>query len=245
MMHDVLVVVPTYMSHPARYRLFDQLWHDHAVARVVVIDNGNSFAVPKKKERMWSKIIVNYPGKNLNWLGACVLGTKFAKDFGLPYVALLNDDVRLSSQYFSGLKAAVSRDRKIKLATSLYDGQFCRAAVSHASQRNWRPAAEDIDVPYIDGTCMFMPLKTIHEIGTLDPSFGDPGWGADADYSYRVRQAGGRVIVTRRSMLWHKNGETAKVVYGSHEKWQKKGHEQMRRDLSRKYGPDYATILSL
>lgn len=244
-MYETVVVIPTFFSHPHRYRLFDQLWHDKGVGKVIVVDNGNSFGIPEKKKLVWSKMQVVRPGRNLNWLGGCNYGADIALKTGMPYVSFLNDDVTLSAGFFSAMRKGVGIDDKIMLAAPRYNETFCRAATCYDTLKTWRTAEREETVPYIDGTCMFMPLRTLQVVGKLDASFGEPGWGADADFSYRVREHGGRVIVTHRAMLWHRGGTTGDKLYGGKKGRLEKGREQITADLTRKYGEDWRRVFEI
>lgn len=244
-MYETIVVIPTFISHPLRYRLFDQLWHDQGVGKVLVVDNGNSFGVPDKKQRTWSKIQVLRPGVNLNWLRACNYGAKEALRTGMPYVTFLNDDVSLSRNYFLELIEAFRANENVGLLTSLYNEKFCLPAYCDKSVHGWRPQAVEREIAYTDGTIMFMPRETLTDVGLLDETFADPGWGADSDYGYRVRQEGKRVLVTHRAMLWHKGGVTGDHVYGGREQRISRGCRQMSDDLERKYGTEWRRLLEL
>jgi len=243
-MYETLVIVPTLRSHALRYRLFDQLWHDKGVGKVLVYDNGNSFGIPDKKKQIWSKIQIVRPGQNLGWAASCIAGMEAALAVGMPYVACLNDDVTLSPNYFLALRDSVRAQTDVGLVSSLYSDKFCAAAHCAATRKTWRPQSREVDVPYIDGTCMFMPLSTIQRVGVLDPGFDEPHWGLDVDYSWRVRQAGLRVIVTQRAMLWHAGGMTGDQVYGGKQNRLRKGQEQLGRNLAAKYGEDWRRVMS-
>ena len=95
---------------------------------------------------------------------------------------------------------------------------------------------------------MLLSRKTLQAVGFLDPIFRQPNWGADVDYSYRVRKAGFELFVSHRAMLWHNErhgGTSAKVVYGNSQQWGLKGRRQAVADLKEKYGTDWRNILSL
>ena len=250
-MSEVLVVIPTIVEHPQKYYLLSQLYHEKLVKRVLVVDNGDCFPGGVKDKRLtpaWSKIQRIRPKCNLNWLHSCNLGAAIALEKRIPYVCFLNDDVSISRNFFENILVAFDQNPDAAVVVPSYNGEFSPAGHDDRHQKDWTPTPEDISVPYTDGTCMVLALKTIETVGFLDPTFRHPGWGADVDYAYRTIAAGSKVYITRRAMLWHRSkigGTSAAQIYGSRDKWTARGCQQAREDLEAKYGTEWRELLSL
>lgn len=247
-MSEVLVVIPTVIDHLRKYRLLDQLWHEPLVKTVLLIDNGNCFGIPAKKRKVWSKVEHIRPGCNLNWLHSNNMGAAIALERKVPYVCFMNDDIRLSPSFFAGIMRAFDTGPDIGLVVPSYTGHFGQDANVQCHPKHWQSKEYDKDVRWTDGTCMVIPSLTLKNVGLLDPCFRHPGWGADADYCHRALQKGLRLLVTRRSMIWHHNdigGCSASQIYGNVASWTSRGAQQAREDLEAKYGPDWRSILPL
>jgi GT2 family glycosyltransferase len=199
--------------------------------KVVVVDNGGDYA-PVGGETVIS------PGENLGWLRGCNLGmtTVFGEDPALQGVILLNNDVTLSSGFFTGLMEAAEASPGAGLVAPCYDDNF------KSQHRYWSKAAADfparpVEVPVqlVDGTCLLVTRQVAEQVGYLDEThFGRFSWGSEADLCARTRKAGLQVLVTQRSYLNHDTGSTARGVSHSYHEL---AFEEMSRALTELYGP--------
>lgn len=247
-MSEILVVIPTVIEHPYKYKLLDQLAQDPHVANIVVVDNGYCFEIPEAFKQPGSKLERVRPGCNLNWLSSCNLGAVLALERKIPYVCFLNDDVELSNPFFSGMLATFARNPNAAVVVPNYNGSFGENAHCAQNKESWQPRQADIKVSYIDGTCVLLPKRTLETIGLLDPVFQHPGWGADVDYAYRVAKQNKELYVCQEAMLWHaqpEGGTSACVVYGSKEQWQLTGTRHMQVGFNTKYGKDWRKLIPL
>ena len=254
-MSEILVVIPTIFKNSFKDNLLDQLCGESLVKKVLVIDNGNCFKIPAEKQQAWAKIQHVQAGCNLNWLASCNLGAAVTIAQQIPYVCFLNDDVRLSNLFFKEMIKTFTTCENAGVVVPRYTG-YCDTAREFRDEIDWKPEEKEQSVNHVDGTCMLISLQTLQTVGLLDPIFNPPGWGADQDYSYRVRCQGKALYVSYRAMLWHGEdneqnasnvygGTSAKVFYGGKEHWQYNGCRQIRRDMANKYGRDWRKILGL
>lgn len=245
-MDKIFVVIPTILANELKASLFATLQEQPLVDTVLVVDNGNCFELKDYPELTKFREINAIC--NLNWLSSNNLGAAIALQGDFDYVCFLNDDVQLSTGFFAGLIESYKAQPTAGLVVPRYNGVFCSQAIDHRDMSDWEAEKTETSVAFVDGTCMFLSRKTLQIVGFLDPIFRSPGWGADVDYSYRVRQAGFEVFVSHRAMLWHNNqvgGTSAKIIYGNKRKWNQQGRRQARKDLQEKYGPEWRTVLSL
>jgi hypothetical protein len=254
-MSEILVVIPTIFKNSFKDNLLDQLCGDSLVKQIVVVDNGNCFEIPSEKQQAWAKVQRVEAGCNLNWLASCNLGAAITIAQQIPYVCFLNDDVKLSHLFFKGMLKTFTNCKDAAVVVPRYTG-YCDSAKEFRDEIDWRPAEKEQAVNHVDGTCMLISLQTLQTVGLLDPNFHPPGWGADQDYSYRVRCQGKALYVSYRAMLWHGEdseenqsriygGTSAKVFFGGKEHWQYNGCRQIRRDMANKYGRDWRKLLGL
>jgi len=169
---DVLVVIPTIRPSSQRYQLVNQLEVDPMVSTVIMVDNGNNLNL--KALASCSKVQVFRPEFNLNWLKSCNVGARIAIKRQVNFVCWLNDDVRLSPAFFTGLLAAYTPDCGV-IGPS-YTGDL------NPQLKTNQPVPEDLELDYVDGTCMLVPVPVLEQVGLLDEHFRPPGWGADLDF---------------------------------------------------------------
>lgn len=256
----VIVVVPTIVPHGLREPLIAELARQPEVQSVIVIDNGDNY-ITEVEDLPARKIKVRKPRCNLNWLGACNYGaaeiltvcqqfeSQDPQNERQLIACFINDDLVLSNNFFAQILPVFDEKPNAGLVVPQYDGRFCPAARCTATAATWSSTNLDLEADCVDGTCLIMPVATLATVGLLDPHFRHPGWGADADYAYRVRQSGQKVYVTARGRVWHatqgEGGTSAKIVYGSADAWQARGRQQAQEDLQEKYGPNWRQILSI
>ena len=264
-MSEILVVIPTIFKNSFKTNLLNQLCNSSLVKQVVVVDNGNCFEIPPEKQQAWAKVQRIQAGCNLNWLTSCNLGAAIAIAQKIPYVCFLNDDVKLSHLFFKGMLKTFANCKDAAIVTPKYNGTYCITAKDFRNETEWKPEEKEQAVNYVDGTCMLISLQTLQTVGLLDPVFQPPGWGADADYSYRVRNQGKALYVSYRAMLWHgedpssvqdsksyggtnskvHGGTSATIYYGGKKQWVQKGLQQVKRDMTYKYGQEWQSILNI
>ncbi len=200
----------------------------------VVVDNGGDH-VPVHGER------VLRPGRNLGWAGACNLALADLMARGYDAAVLLNNDTRLSPGFFAGLWRAHGRTQAALLGPA-YDGTWPHQQGRHAGDAaTYRGGHGHRDVPFLDGTCLFVPRRTWEDVGSLDAdSFPEHGWGVDLDYALRVRAAGGRVVVTDEAFLHHEGGATASA---QGDDWKLRAWEELVVGMRRLYGLAWPRLL--
>ena len=257
---EVIAVVPTIVPHCLREPLIVELAKQPEVQSVIVIDNGDNY-IAEVEDLLRPKIKIRKPRCNLNWLGACnygaaeILANCQQCDLSDPQCSrrlvacFINDDLTLSSNFFAQVLPAFDEKPDAGLIVPQYDGRFCPAANCTETAATWKSTNLDVETDCVDGTCLLIPVETLATVGLLDPHFRHPGWGADADYAYRVKQSGQKVYVTARGRVWHANrgegGTSARIAYGSAAAWQERGRQQAQEDLQEKYGPNWRQILAI
>jgi GT2 family glycosyltransferase len=252
-MNKICVVIPTIYDQPLRYHLWDRLGEADLVETVFIVDNGKNCGTPERKKRKWHKNVYSQQEQNLHWAKSCNLGIEYALQNGFNFVCLLNDDVKLQAGFFEGMLAAWHSVESPGLIVPLYNSVFHTEAQDFSQREEFKPKTQETEVLYTDGTCMLIHRNSVENAGMLENSFGDPNWGVDIDYGYRLRQAGLKLYVTHRAKLYHgrrmygksAGGNSAIKYYGSKEAWHLKGNQQMHSDLSRKYGRNWKEVLGL
>lgn len=205
--HEVAVIVPTYGEHHLTHAVVSQLLIESPEV-IYVIDSLGDY------EPVAGETVIR-PAERLRWAAACNEGLRTAISAGHTALCLLNNDVVLSKGFVHGLMEAwASTGAGIMCPT--YDHswrhQWPTRTLPTTAARDYRPVKLERDIPFADGTCLFMPRRTLELVGLLDdttwPFFN---WGCDQDFALRARSAGLDVMVTHRAYLNHRGRQTVRL----------------------------------
>ncbi|ELB92342.1 rhamnosyl transferase WbbL2 [Rhodococcus wratislaviensis IFP 2016] len=199
------MAVPVYGQVAYTHALVADLSAQGRDADFVIIDNKGDYV------RIADERVVT-PGRNLGWAEGSNLGFRLAFSEGYEYAMTLNNDTRLSPQFFDGLlDSRLPEDAGVIVPA--YDD-----VNPHQKSAYTGPAAsyEPIDIyrkaPFVDGTALVITRDAWVRAGGLDArTFGKFAWGADMDLCFRVGRAGFGVYVTERSYINHLGQKTARA----------------------------------
>lgn len=230
----LVVVVPVLGHHERTHGLLGDLQREAELADVVVVDNGGDYP-PLADET------VLRPGHNLGWAGGTNHGTVHGRRPHHVGAVWVNNDTRLSNGFLAGLLRAW-RATGAGLVGPVYDCHWVHQRARRlVPVDRYRPRRVHRAAPFIDGTCMFVPASTLDHIGLLDcDTFSPLGWGAEIDYSLRVRAAGLAVAITGLAYLHHEQAVTAKTMFGGYEGYLEQAYPVMIDGLRRKWGEGWA-----
>ena len=198
---------------------------------VTVVDNRGDY------ERHAQETVL-FPKGNLGWAAGTNHGTAETLTADHTAVVWLNNDTRLASGFIRGL-VRCWQETGAGLVGPSYDCYWNHQRLrSPADVRTYRPKAHHFTAPFVDGTCMFVPRSTLDAVGMLDAdTFAPVGYGADFDYSLRVRATGHSVVVTRLSFLHHEKQVTARSIHGDRlGEYGTRGDSVMAAGMTTKWG---------
>jgi GT2 family glycosyltransferase len=230
----ILVVIPVHGEHALTHALLDDLHAEPEPLDITVVDNRGDY-------RQHAEETVLRPKENLGWAGGTNHGTVETMSSDHMAVVWLNNDTRLAGGFIGGL-VRCWRDTGAGLVGPCYDCYWKhQRARRPVDVRMYRPRARHFTAPFLDGVCMFVPMKTLDAVGMLDSeTFAPVGYGADIDYCLRVRSAGDSVVVTRLSYLHHEKSVTATTMYGDGlANYGTHGDSVMAAGMATKWGDDW------
>ncbi len=193
--------------------------------RIIVVNNGGpdfTIAAPNS--------VVLKAHKNLGWMGGVNLGVKWAKENNpAKFILWMNDDTQILDHDYGWLTKMVKCFELSDRVGAV--GPTSNAVMGYQSiaHQGLPPA---IEATRLSGLC-FLTKQSIHdEIGYLDETL--PG-GDDLDYSIRMRKAGYKLAICRRSFILHHYASTGKRVHGEY--WDSREHtEKINAALIAKHG---------
>lgn len=231
---DVAVIIPVFGQHTLTYRVLEDLATEIDLADVYLVDNGGDYR-PMARER-----VLRQP-RNLGWAAGSNVGLDAAASVGYRSYVLMNNDVRLSRGFLSGLSTAAATTGAALIGPLYDDAHTGQLAAYRGTAAGYRPRSRHRVADYLDGTCFLIPAPTLSALGGLDAkSFGQTGWGADIDYCIRARDQVGDVVVTHLAYLNHLGAGTGRTAISD---YHAKGLTDMKRGLTLKYGNGVADLV--
>jgi len=195
--------------------------------RVIVIDNGSTDETPAFLQEciaagMPIEVITN--ARNLGFTLAANQGLRAS---GGRYVVSLNNDTTVTAGWLSGLIMTAESDDSIgivgpKILNPATGRIHCIGGLvfgkrgmgpppGQGCERDDPAFAQSFDCQYIEGSCMLIKRRVLEAIGHFDETYA-PAYYEDADYCFRAREAGFRLIYSPLSEIYHHSTVTARAV---------------------------------
>ncbi|GAA2061201.1 glycosyltransferase family protein [Williamsia deligens] len=178
------------------------------------------------------------PGRNLGWAGGSNLAIRMGFADGYDWAMTLNNDVRLSRGFGTGVTVpGLPEDAGV--VAPVYDDRAHLAVLS-----DYRGPAEDYEpqpvyrvTPIVDGTAMAISRDAWRDIGELDErTFGSYAWGANLDLCLRARDAGYGVYGTETSFINHLGRRTVREMDS---RYVRRAMKVMTRAMKSLYGTNW------
>ncbi|MDD3225242.1 MAG: glycosyltransferase [Clostridium sp.] len=176
---------------------------------IIVIDNNsNDGTIQWLKNQEDIKTIFN--DKNLGFPKGCNQGIKIAIG---ENILLLNNDVIATPNWLKNLRIALYSNKEIGAVGAITN--FCsyyqmiqtgyknnNELIEFAKKNNISDSKKWEERIKLVGFCMLIKKNVIGEIGLLDERF-TPGNFEDDDYSFRIRQAGYKLLLCKDTFVHH------------------------------------------
>lgn len=194
----MISVVIGAVGHVPLTRLCVDSVRAHAVLapEIVLVDNGSTPAESAELASLadiylHADEMLGYP-KAINW------GVRAAAG---DYVVLLNNDAVILHPGW---------DARLQQMLEAVPGAEIVAATVVTPER-WpvQPEADLWESDFAPFVCVIMRRDLFSRLGPLDEAFGLGNW-EDNDYCFRVRQAGGRILIAPETWVWHLEHQTYK-----------------------------------
>ncbi|MBI1745445.1 MAG: glycosyltransferase family 2 protein [Acidobacteria bacterium] len=190
--------------------------------RMVVVDNDSSDDSTTQIRARFMDLPLIETSENLGFAGGNNAGIQYALEQGAECVWLLNNDTVVAPDTLTELMALLQSDARVGIAGSkvyYYDeprplncagGRISRFTGypfnigRHETDRGQFDARQDVD--YILGCSFLIRASAIRATGLMDDRFFL--YFEDADWSYRARRQGWRVVLAPKSLVWHKESRS-------------------------------------
>jgi len=168
--------------------------------------------------------------KPKGFAGAMNTGLKMAKG---EYYCFLNNDTVVVPGWMDEMMKAFE-DADVGLAVPTFH------ATQHAQNpdNNGGQQFDYVDNPFlVIGVCYLVPRTVIDDIGKWDEEFG-LGGGDDNDFNIRVLRAGYKIVIARRSYIYHYGSASFRELFDNN-LVKANTHAKKQLELFEKKYPDY------
>ncbi|RIV17633.1 glycosyltransferase family 2 protein [Alicyclobacillaceae bacterium I2511] len=187
--------------------------------QIVVVDNGSTDGSSQLLQELhWPNLKLIANAENRGYAKACNQGIQSGE---AEYVLLLNSDVQMQPGWLDPLLVCLQTDPKIAVVgPKLVDrrGRLTGAGIVGSYANHWPRALLEVDVPgkydevedciSVCGAAYLMRRSVLPVLGLLDENYFF--YFEETDYSFRVHQAGYRVVFCPHSRLIHLLGQSCK-----------------------------------
>ncbi|MFP4394351.1 MAG: glycosyltransferase family 2 protein [Anaerolineales bacterium] len=201
------------------------LAQDYADFEVIVVDNASSDGTADFVAAHYPQVQLIRNERNLGFAAGNNIGMRAATG---DVLALLNQDTEVHPGWLAALvEMAIKPDVGIAGCKLLYpDGAIqhaggrivdARGSARHIGRGEVDAAQYDAvqDVDFVTGAALALTRATLTRIGPLDEAFS-PAYYEDADWCYRARAAGLRVVVCPQAVATHYESVSSEIEGYAH-----------------------------
>lgn len=216
---EVSIIIPAYNKFELTY---------HCIASILLAYNKTSYEViladdcstdeTQKAEEIIGNLVISRNAENLRFLKSCNKASEVAKG---DYIVFLNNDTEVKSYWLDELVAQHLSDERVGLTGSKLlnlDGTLQEAGgIVWATGEPWNagrdgnpfdPAWNYVrQVDYVTGAAMCVTKSVWEEVGKFSEEYV-PCYYEDTDLSFKVREAGYKVLYVPHSEVIHFEGQS-------------------------------------
>jgi hypothetical protein len=184
---------------------------DHPNFRLVV-DNGSTNDSVQRIRAEFSELQIIEMGKNFGFAGGCNAGIRLSLERGADYVWLLNNDTTVDPRTLSAMVEKAEADRKVgAVGSAIYSAVDSNRLLAWGGgyisfwlgrSRHFLRSVPDSGIHFLTGASLLLRRSALESVGLLDEAYFM--YWEDADYCFRLRRDGWRLVVAEDSRVWHK-----------------------------------------
>jgi GT2 family glycosyltransferase len=185
---------------------------DYDEREVIVLDNGSTDGSVERIREEFPEVEIIQLKANLGFSAGNNAGIKVALERGAEYVWLLNNDTTVSPKALKAMVEKAEADRQIgAVGSTIYYANSPERLQAwgggHVNfwlgrSRHFQVPVADREIEFLTGASILLRASTVKTLGLWDEDYFL--YWEDADYCFRLRNAGWRLGVAGDSKVWHK-----------------------------------------
>jgi GT2 family glycosyltransferase len=197
---------------------------------IILIDNASEDGSGEKLRNEFNEIIYLQASKNLGFSGGNNFGIHFALENQYDYIMMLNNDVYVDQNFIYHLKQYLDLHSGTGAIQPLIyyhperdkiwngGGFFNRLFAKSYSNRTFDGNLDPTEIDWISGCAFMVRASVLRETGLLNEKYF--AYHEDVDLSLRIRQAGHKLMLIPRSVIYHIGGGSSNSIEKQKEGYQ-------------------------
>lgn len=186
-------------------------------ATTLVIDNGSKINEAEVLQSIFPSILTHRNAQNLGYAGGNNTALSYVHEY--DYVAILNNDLTVDSDFLSPLVKVLESDPVAGIACSVVRDYKHRERIQSAGGfvnriTGWVSLYHKIPrnpyVTFAPGACFLIRANQFSRLGGFDTDFF--AYWEDSDLSIRLRKSGFQCRVVNSSVVFHKTSASSKYL---------------------------------
>lgn len=208
----ISIIISTYNNLKYSKLCIDSIrrYTENDTYEIIVVDNNSTDGTQDwLKEQKYIKTIFN--NENLGFVKGCNQGIKLSRKNN--DILLLNNDTIVTPNWLKNLIKALYSSKNVGAVGAVTNSCSNHQTIdfnysnstelfNFAEKNNIADPSKWEERLRLVGFCMLMKREVVEKIGLLDERF-TPGNFEDDDYSYRIRQAGYKLVLCKDSFIHH------------------------------------------
>jgi GT2 family glycosyltransferase len=191
--------------------------------KIIVVDNYSKDKSVSKLKKDFTKIHFIQNNSNLGFTGANNKGIEYAKSEGYEYIMLLNNDTEVDENFIEPLLNRLNFEKEIGAVQPLilnfhnqktvwnFGGRFNKffgIPITLNKNIELNSLQNESLTEWISGCCFLFRSSLVDLIGYLDDEYFV--YYEDSDYSLKIKNAGYKLGIESKSIIYHHEGESWK-----------------------------------
>jgi len=220
------VVIPNWNGVKELPACLDSLLQQTISLEIIVVENGSKDSSLELLKNHYPQITVLPQKKNLGFAGGVNVGINYALRSGCEYVALLNNDAVVESNWLKELLKTLKENPEVGIVTSkIMDSNKCYLDSTGDIYTTWGlpfpRGRNEADLQKYDsqrvvfgasGGASLYRCKMLQEIGLFDEDFF--AYYEDVDISFRAQLAGWKIMLNPNALTYHQISATSSKLKG-------------------------------
>jgi GT2 family glycosyltransferase len=196
---------------------------DYGNFKIILVDNASEDKSGIKLINKFPDVVFIQNKKNLGFTGANNIGIKYAINHSFKFVMLLNNDTEVDKNFISPLINKLSNNSNVGAVQPVITNWHNRNRIwnfggkinKFTGQVQTINKGKKIDqinlkdeTEWISGCCFVIKSEIIEKVGKLDNSYFV--YFEDVDWSVRIVQAGYKLELEPKSLIYHHEGASWK-----------------------------------